>query len=139
MFSTLSLWKNLLVCFRNLTPSREPHALMLLNMSDCLLKVFDPQGLSNQERMKRNSHEARNLIALLIERVELNNHRSEVVFAGVALPNEQAQVIKLHAIRNREQLPRFHLHAIGLVIIVPITHVGDTLLRQNIRRIKGLG
>src|SRR5262245_50395385 len=81
---------------------REPGALLLLHLGERALEIFDAQRLPGDHRMQRNAHDPRLLSAVGEELLELIHHRAVVLLAGIALAQEQPDVVDLHAIGNGE-------------------------------------
>src|SRR5215510_11225737 len=127
-----------LVGVDDLTPGGEPHALALLHVSDCALQVFDAQGLADDHRMQRNAHDPRLLAAVGVQRIELIDHRAQILLAGVALAEEERDVVDLVAVGNREHFSRFDLHLIGLVVVVPVAAILHAFFGENVERVVGL-
>src|SRR5258705_7760015 len=109
-----------LIRLDDLAAGGEPHALVLLHVSDGALQIFDPQRLAGDHGMQRHAHHPRLLAAVGVEHVELVDHRPEILLAGVALADIERDVVDLVAIGDREHLSRLDLHRIGLVVVVPV-------------------
>src|SRR5262249_4900302 len=120
-----------LVGVDDLTPGGEPHALALLHVSDCALQVFDAQGLADDHRMQRNAHDPRLLAAVGVQRIELIDHRAQILLAGVALADVEGDVVDLVAVGNREHFSRLDLHLIGLVVVVPVAAILHAFFGEN--------
>ena len=88
--------------------------------------------------MQRYAHDPRLLAAIVVERIELVDHRPEILLAGVAFADIERNVVDLIAVGDRKHLPRFHFHRIGLIVIVPVPAIVHTLFGENIEGVVGL-
>src|SRR5215831_10097677 len=122
----------------DLAPRREPYALVLFHVRDGALEIFDAQGLARYHGMQRHAHHARLLAAIGIKRVELVDHRPEILLARVTLADIQRNVVDLVAVRNPKHLSRFYLHRVGLVVVVPVATINHALRGENVERVVGL-
>src|SRR5262249_21875586 len=127
-----------LVGVDDLTSGGEPHPLALLHVSDGALQVFDAKGLAGDHRMQRNAHDPRLLAAIGVQRIGLIDHRAEILLAGVALADEEGDVVDLVAIGNREHFSRLDLHLIRLIVVVPVAAILHAFFRENVERVVGL-
>src|SRR5437667_10186879 len=101
-FRTTTNLSNLLIRVGNLASGCEPHPLVLLEVRDRFFEVGSAPRLSHEKRMKRNSHDARGLLAVGVERIELVRQRAQVLIAGIAQPVDQRHVVDVHAVGNGE-------------------------------------
>src|ERR1700693_5063091 len=72
-----------LVGVDDLASGGKPHALMLFHMGDGSLQVFDAQRLARDHGMQRYAHDPWLLAAVGVERIELVEDRSGLMFARV--------------------------------------------------------
>src|SRR5262249_403062 len=128
---------HILVCVDDLAPGRKPYALMLLHMRDGALEIFDPQRLARDHGMPRKAHDTRLLAAVGIKRIELVEHRPQILVARVALADVERDVIDLVAVGDPEHLSRFHFHRIGLIVVIPVAAIIHALFGENIERFVG--
>jgi hypothetical protein len=77
-----------LIGIDNLAPGGEPDALVLLDVSEGALEIFDAQRLSDDHRVKRNAHHSWLLRAVGVKRVELIDHGAKILLAGVAFSDK---------------------------------------------------
>src|SRR5262245_19656521 len=73
--------------------------------------------------MQRNAHDTRLLAAVGVERIELIDHRAQILLASVTLADEQRDVVDLVAVGNCEHFSRLDLHRIGLVVVIPVAAI----------------
>ena len=65
---------------------------MLLHVRDGALEIIDPQWLARDHGMQWHAHDTRLLAAVGIKRIELVEHGSEVLFAGVTLAHVERDI-----------------------------------------------
>src|SRR5215467_9818483 len=66
----------------DLAAGGKPHALVLLHVGDGALQIFDAQRLAGDHRMQGKAQHPWLLAAVGVERVELIDHRGEILLAG---------------------------------------------------------
>src|SRR5205807_1472487 len=122
----------------DLASGGEPYALPLLHVGDGALQVLDTQRLAGDHRMQGNAHDPRLLAAVGVQRIELIDHRAQILLAGVALADVERDVVDLIAVGNRKHFSRLDLHRIGLVVVVPVAAVLHALLGENVEGVVSL-
>src|SRR5262245_65507342 len=88
--------------------------------------------------MERNAHDSRLLLAVGQQRLELVDHGTVILLAGIAFANEERDIVDLHAIRNGKEFPRLDLHGVRLIVGVPIAAIDHALFCEDVERVVSL-
>ena len=79
----------------------------------------------------------RGLAAVGVQRIELIDHRAQILLAGVSLAGEERDVVDFVAVGNREHFSRLDLHRIWLVVVVPVAAIMHAFLGENVEGVVG--
>ena len=100
------------------------------DVSERLVQVLVSEGLVDNERVQRQAHDATAVFAFFVKHVELVLHHLGEIGTGQALADEQAHIIHLDRIRDRNHAPSFDVERVRLVVATPVQQIGQAELRQ---------
>lgn len=85
------------------------------------IKVAVAERLADDERVQRQRHDATRVLGVLIELIELVDHRFQELRAGIALTHEHRHIVEFYRVGNAEH--PVDVQRIRLIVVRPVQDV----------------